>query len=196
MIEQSSRDLVEEMRWQLGKIRDREAANEELLGKLDEAKQQLAALEARVSSPDGRVTVAAGSGGIVRSVELAENAMNTNAKTLTATINATVQAAIAEATGKQLEIVRAQVADDVDPVRILGPQAKFASFGNTAITSDTGVAVQEQSRPAAEGDDDAFHDPLADDEPDRAPTWSAPAEDTSHSDDEDEFHQRLGLDHR
>jgi DNA-binding protein YbaB len=143
VIEQSSRDLVEEMRWQLGKIRDRQAANEELLGKLDEAKGELAALEAKVSSPDGRVTVVAGSGGIVRSVELAENAMNTNAKTLTATINATVKAAIAEATGKQLEIVRARVGD-VEPVQVLGPQAKFASFGVPA--SEEAVPSQDRSQ--------------------------------------------------
>jgi ribosome modulation factor len=37
--------------------------------------------------------------------------------------------------------------------------------------------------------------PLADDEPDQAPAWSSPGEDQA-GDDEDEFHQRLGLDHR
>ncbi|MCP2253689.1 hypothetical protein LY13_002443 [Prauserella aidingensis] len=49
------------------------------------AKEQLSALEARVSSPDGHVIVVAGSGGIVRSVELADSAMGTNARTLSAT---------------------------------------------------------------------------------------------------------------
>lgn len=132
MTNQSSQDLIAEMRWQLAKITDKQAENNELLGKLDAAKDQLAALEARVTSPDGAVTVTAGSGGIVRSVDLADSAMSSNAKSLSSTINATVRAAIARATDKQLEIVRAQVGTNLEPEAILGPQAKFASFGAPA----------------------------------------------------------------
>lgn len=132
MTEQSSRDLVQEMRWQVDRIRSKQAENAELLGKLEATKEQLSALEARVSSPDGHVTVVAGSGGIVRSVELTDSAMGSNASTLSATINATIESAIAAATSKQLDIVRTQVGQDVEPVSVLGPQAKFADFGERA----------------------------------------------------------------
>lgn len=128
MTTQSNQDLIEEMRWQVAKIRDKQAENNELLGELDAAKDQLAALAAKVTSPDGTVAVTAGAGGIVQSVELSDGATGANARTLSATINATLRAAIAEATSQQLDIVRAHVGAEVEPAAVLGPQAKFASF--------------------------------------------------------------------
>lgn len=129
---QSNHDLIEEMRWQLGKIRDKQAENETLLGKLDAAKDQLEALEVKVSSTEGAVTVTAGSGGIVRSITLTDSAMAMNARTLTSTINDTMRTAIARATERQLEIVRGHVGDTLEPTAILGPQAKLAAFGMPA----------------------------------------------------------------
>ncbi|MGC7102531.1 YbaB/EbfC family nucleoid-associated protein [Amycolatopsis lurida] len=132
MAYQSSTDLLEEMRWRLGQIRDRQARNEELRATLEQTGAQLSALEATATSPDGTVTVIAGSGGIVRSVHLSDSAMRANAAALSATITSTIEAAIGQATTKQLEIVQARLGDEVDPGQILGPQAKFASYGTPA----------------------------------------------------------------
>lgn len=126
---QSSKDLIEEMRWQVQKIKDKQAENDQLLGKLDSVKGQLAALEAKATSPDGVVTVVAGTGGLVRSVQLTDEAMRSNAGTLTATLNATIERAIADATRMQLEIVRSKVGGTLTAEQILGPQAKFAALG-------------------------------------------------------------------
>lgn len=125
----SNRELIEEMRWQVSKIRNKQAENAELLDKLDAVKDRLAALEASATSPDGMVTVVAGAGGIVRSVTLDDAAMRSSASSLSAAINDTIRDAIAMATRHQLEIVRADVGDSVDVQQILGPQAKFADYG-------------------------------------------------------------------
>ncbi|MGH3520718.1 MAG: YbaB/EbfC family nucleoid-associated protein [Haloechinothrix sp.] len=141
-------ELVEEMRWQLEKIRNKQAENAELLGKLDAAQTELAALEATATSPDRTVTVIAGSGGIVHSVELSDDAMSTNARTLAATITATIREAIAIATSKQLDIVRTRVDERVDPQQILGPQARLAGY-RTQTEQTAGPADEE---PMSESD--------------------------------------------
>ncbi|WP_166677741.1 YbaB/EbfC family nucleoid-associated protein [Amycolatopsis arida] len=125
----SNAELIEEMRWQVRKIRDRQAENDALLGKLDTMRSRLTALEVRVSSPDGTVTVVAGAGGIVRGVELADTAVRGTASALAATLNATIRQAVREATERQLELVRGSVGADVDPERVLGPRAKLTGYG-------------------------------------------------------------------
>jgi DNA-binding protein YbaB len=121
-------DLVAELSAQLERIRARRADNEVMLGRLADARSELAALAATAASPDGAVTVVAGPGGIVRSVTLAEHAMRRTAAALSEIIDATVRQAVAQATRQQLEIVRDRLGDHVDPQEILGPQAVFAEL--------------------------------------------------------------------
>jgi DNA-binding protein YbaB len=149
----SNKELLDDMRWQLQKIRDKQAENDEMLGKLDAAKSALSLLEATAASPDGTVTVTAGAGGIVRSVSLGDAAMASNAATLSAAINATIREAIAEATRKQLEIVHASVGEDIEPDHILGPQATFARYG-----SESDQDAGQGDRPVADApaDDDEY----------------------------------------
>lgn len=131
MTNPSNRELIEEMRWQVSKIRNKQAENAELLGKLDAVKDKLAALEASATSPDGMITVVAGAGGIVRSVTLDDAAMRSSAARLSAAINDTIRDAIAAATRQQLAIVHDDVGASVDAEQVLGPQAKFAGHGMT-----------------------------------------------------------------
>ncbi|MQA61855.1 MAG: DUF2694 domain-containing protein [Actinophytocola sp.] len=148
---QSSKDLIEGMRWQVQKIKNKQAENDELLGKLDRLRPQLSALEATATSPDGTVTVFAGAGGIVRSVQLTDAAMRSNASTLAAAINAAIEQAIGKATAMQLEIVRNGLGETIEPEAILGPQAKFAGFGRPA-------ELQASADDAESGYDDADYD--------------------------------------
>lgn len=143
MTNPTSKDLLDELRWQLAKIEDKQAENKELLGRLDTVKAELSALSVSATSPDGTVTVVAGSGGIVRSVDLADSALRSNSKTLSAAITETVRAAIAQATRKQWEIVRGEIGDGVEPEQVLGPQARFTAF-----------AGQSPARARVEVDDD------------------------------------------
>lgn len=123
MVNRSNAELIEDMRWQLDKIRDRQDANARLLTALDSVRDQLGALEVRVTSPDGTVTVVAGTGGIIRSVELAPHAVSGNSATLAAALNATIRQATGEAHRRQVELCRAAVGDDVDVTQLLGRQA-------------------------------------------------------------------------
>lgn len=124
-------ELIADLRARLVRIRDRKADNDMLLAKLGTARSELAELAATVSSPDGTVTVTAGPGGIVRSVCLSDNALRTTATALSHTIDATVRQAVAEATARQLDIIRTHVGDDIDPNDLLGPQAKFAELATS-----------------------------------------------------------------
>lgn len=134
MPQQSSKELIEDMRWQVQHIKNKQAEQVELFGKVDAARDRLSALAVRVTSPDGSVTVVAGSGGIVQSVELADDAVRNNSATLAAAINATIKQAIAEATDQQMQILRDTVGGAVDAEQVLGPQAKFAGYGQQAST--------------------------------------------------------------
>lgn len=155
MPQQSSRDLIDELRWQIQEIKNKQAEQVELFGKVEAAREKLQALTARASSPDGSVTVVAGSGGIVQSVQLADDATRTNAATLAAAINTTIQQAIADATRQQLEIVREAGGGAVTAEQILGPQAKLAEYGQrpAATTSPSPPARQDRFG----HDEDGFH---------------------------------------
>jgi DNA-binding protein YbaB len=128
-------ELVAELRVRLERIRDRQAEHEALLGSLTAAQAELAAITASATSPDGAVTVVAGPGGIVRSVQLAEHALHHTAAALSAVIDATVRQAVAQAAREQLAIVRDRVGDRVDPKEILGPQAMFAELAEPPVAT-------------------------------------------------------------
>jgi DNA-binding protein YbaB len=138
--------VIDELRAQLTVLRDRKAENDELLGKITTARAELDELAATTTSPDGTVTVVAGPGGIVRSVQFTDAALHTDAATLSATVTATVRDAVSRAGQQQLDIVRTRVGKNVDPAQILGPQAIFA----TSATDP----VQPAPAPAVDDDDD------------------------------------------
>ncbi|MFE0023070.1 YbaB/EbfC family nucleoid-associated protein [Amycolatopsis sp. NPDC059021] len=71
----SNPELVEEMRWQLRRITEQRAKNDQLL-------TELARTTSRVSSPDGSVTVATGPDGEVLEVKLTPEAMKQDADAL------------------------------------------------------------------------------------------------------------------
>lgn len=156
MTEPTSEQLIEQARTQVRQARNKQAEFDELLSTLDEAKTQLHSLRGTATSPDGTVTVTAGAGGIVQSVELSDNALsNTNAPSLASSINATIARATRQATEKQVDLVHRHVGENADIARILGPQTTFAPSSGTAPT--------ERSDPNySRGDDDTdpFHDPL------------------------------------
>lgn len=157
MAELNSDDLIAQARQQVEHIRNRQAENDELLGKLDSIKDRLGALEAKATSADGTVTVVAGSGGIVRSVQLTDDAMRATAAELTSSINTAVGRAIAEATRLQLEIVREVAGAGIETDRILGPQAKLASYAERE-DADAGAAAGSKG---SGQHDDASDDPMA-----------------------------------
>lgn len=156
---QDSVEFIEQARRQVAELRNKQAENDEMLRKLDNAQGQLNGLAATATSADGSVTVVAGSGGLVQSVELTESAMKTDAQTLSGRINATLRSAITQATQDQLEIVRTQVGVDVNPAEVLGPQVKFAAFAEQGATPS---ASEDSDRAHTTTDEDeAFDDVLA-----------------------------------
>lgn len=138
--------IIDELRAQLTVLRDRKAENDELLGKITAARADLDALAATATSPDTTVTVVAGPGGIVRSVQFTDSALNTDAATLSATVTATIRDAVSRATQRQLDIVHTRVGQHVDPAHILGPQTVFAG-----MSADRSPAPAEE---VEEADDD------------------------------------------
>src|SRR5699024_10621027 len=112
--------------------------------------------------------------------ELTDEAMNTDAKTLSSRINATVRSAIAQATRDQLKIVQTQVGEDIDPLELLGPQAKFAEFSET---------VEEAPLPPVtpEEEDDTFDDILSH----SSSTPSTPVEEEEPMSESDRFLRNL-----
>ncbi|OLT44196.1 hypothetical protein BJF85_20150 [Saccharomonospora sp. CUA-673] len=158
----TNRDLIERARHQAQQARDKQAEWGELLSSLEGAKHEFDALEVRATSPDGTVTVTVGAGGIVRSVELADNAVHGNARTLTASINATITQAITQATAKQAEVVERHVGqrpggDAIGSEQILGPLSKFTAAPARNTESGIPAPSHQRTAPAA----DPFTDPLA-----------------------------------
>ncbi|MQA08289.1 MAG: hypothetical protein GEU98_06995 [Pseudonocardiaceae bacterium] len=148
MAYQANPQLIEEMRWQLERISHRKAENERLINQLDAADSELGALTATASSPDRLVTVQAGPGGVIQDVSLTEDALRTDAGTLSRTITATIREATANAAKSQLEIVRQQVGGHVNASEVLGPHARLL---------DRHVAEPEQDT-AAQPPADAHHE--------------------------------------
>jgi DNA-binding protein YbaB len=79
MAEVSNPELIEEMRWQLRKIEERKADNARLLAE-----------SVTLTSPDGTVTVVT-AGGLVQEVRLSQDAMRSDAATLSARITAALR---------------------------------------------------------------------------------------------------------
>ncbi|MCR3720066.1 MULTISPECIES: YbaB/EbfC family nucleoid-associated protein [Prauserella salsuginis group] len=157
MTEPTSEQLIEQARAQVRQARNKQAEFDELLSTLDEARTQLHSLRATATSPDGTVTVTAGAGGIVQSVELSDNALsNTNASSLASSINATIAQAIRQATEKHVDLVHRHVGQDVGIARILGPQAAFAPSSGSAPAEPR----SDTHRGRRDDDTDPFHDPL------------------------------------
>lgn len=155
MTEPTSEQLIEQARAQVRQARNKQAEFDELLSTLDQAKTQISSLRATATSPDGTVTVTAGAGGIVQSVELSDDAVNINAPSLASSINATITQAIRKATAEQVDLVHRHVGEDADITRILGPQAAFAPSSRSAPTEPRAAARHDP------GDDaDPFRDPL------------------------------------
>jgi DNA-binding protein YbaB len=156
----SSRELIEQAERDVARLRAQQAENDRLISGIRGAQSELRELTAQAVSPDGTVTVVAGAGGIVQSVQLSDRAMSGNAKTLAASINAAVQDAISAASSKQLDVLRAHVGDAVPAEQLLGPQARFADGADSATSSPA-------PSPAAAYDDydedeeyDPFRSPL------------------------------------
>lgn len=157
MTEPTSEQLIEQARAQGRQARNKQAEFDELLSTLDEAHTQLHSLRVTATSPDDAVTVTAGAGGIVQSVELSDDAMNnTNAPSLASSINATIAQAIRQATEKQVDLVHRHVGENADVARILGPQAAFAPSTESAATEPSSDAHRERGH----DDTDPFYDPL------------------------------------
>lgn len=157
MTEPTSEQLIEQARAQVRQARTKQAEFDELLSTLNAARTEIHSLRATATSPDGTVTVTAGAGGIVQSVELSDDALNnTNAPSLASSINATIAQAIRQATEKQVDLVHSRVGHDVDITRILGPQTAFAPNSGSAPAEP-----RSDTRHGRHDDDtDPFHDPL------------------------------------
>lgn len=195
MTETNSQQLIEQARMQVRQARNKQAEFTELLAKLDNAKQEIAALQATATSPDGSVTVTAGAGGIVQSVDLSTNAMSNNAASLSSSINAAIAQAISQVTSQQTELVHRHVGQDVDETHVLGPQAVFATAG-TADTTTTASSAHTDHSTDHRHDVDVFTDPLARNtstEPHATPTAATNSSTPDGQDDDDPFGNPLNL---
>jgi DNA-binding protein YbaB len=145
------------MRQVLEKIERRKDDTEERMARYDEMGRQLQTLQATASSPDRSVTVTAGSGGGVQSVELRPEALRMGNQQLGRVITATIQQAAASAAKQQAAVVQEFTGDRLNVVgRVFKTQEQV--FGTAADAPEQSAPPnRSQRRPESDfGEDEGF----------------------------------------
>ncbi|MCO1581318.1 YbaB/EbfC family nucleoid-associated protein [Crossiella sp. SN42] len=111
------------------------------LAAYDGMREEIAAVEAVATSPDRGVTVTAGPGGAIRNIQFTEEALRRGPQALSATVMATVQAAVAEGARRQAETVQRYVGEDLNILdQVLETQAEVLGVPVEQLRSATSPA--------------------------------------------------------
>ena len=128
--------------------------------KVADMQEEVAALEAAVTSPDGTVTVLAGPSGSIKNIQLAADAYRVPPEALAATIMTTLQQAVAAATVEQAEVVDTAVGNAFGlntTERVLAAQAE--ALGTTPEAIQAQLPEPEPEPPAFDPEDVLRDDP-------------------------------------
>lgn len=146
-------EYLEQMRQVLDRMERRHGEAEQRMAGYEQMGHELESLEVSVVSPDRAVTVTAGAGGGVKSVELRQEAMRMTNQKLGRLITETIQRAAADAAKRQAAIVQELAGERLDVVGQVF-KAQEQVFGTPEGTERPDTRV-ERSRPArAQTDDD------------------------------------------
>jgi DNA-binding protein YbaB len=132
-VDEGHADLLQQMRSGLEQIEQANAAAEDRLARLDGLTDKLAEIRASVTSPDGSVTVVAGTGGGIRDVQFSSQATRLSPTRLSEVVMTTLRQAVAEAARKQAstvdEATGERITDRVLKTQesVLGPAASPAA---------------------------------------------------------------------
>ena len=98
---------------------------EEQQGDVGQLREQIAAVQASITSTDKAVTVIAGPGGSITDIRFTQDALRLSAIQLSSTVMSTVQQAVAAAARKQAEIVQEFVPEGDVLERVLRTQEEM-----------------------------------------------------------------------
>lgn len=105
---------MEQLRQRLETIQQDQLKAQERFAKLDTMKEEVAAIEASVTSRDRAVTVVAGPGAAVKAVSFTEEIKRMTPTQLSQTVTSTIQQAVADAARQQAAVVQNYIGDQVD----------------------------------------------------------------------------------
>lgn len=127
------------------------------LERVGQLQEELATLEASVTSPSGKVTVVAGPGGSIRKIHFAEDAVQQPASALAAETQATLQQAVAAAARKQARLVDEHMGGQLNAYdRVLQNQAE--AFGTTVEDLTATLEQPAKAPPKPPRNEDDFSD--------------------------------------
>lgn len=123
---------MELLRQQLARLEKSKQETDARLARIGEMQADVAAVEARVTSPDRVVTVVAGPGGSVKNIMFAEEARRLSPTQLAQATMATLRQAVAEVAQRQAAVMQEHLGDSLDLVnRVMRTQEAAAEFGGT-----------------------------------------------------------------
>ena len=149
---------MEQLRQRLETIQRNQQKAQQRFARLDSMKEEVAAIEASVTSRDRAVTVVAGPGAAIKDVRFTDEAKRLTPNQLSHTVTATIQQAVADAARQQATVIQGYLGDQVD---VLGRVLKIQEdvFGHE-------MRPEEQPAPQAQ----TYHDSRDQDE------WATSAE--------------------
>lgn len=107
-------EQMEQLRQRLETIQQDQRKAQERFAKLDTMKEEVAAIEASVTSRDRTVTVVAGPGAAIKAVSFTEEITRMTPTQLSQTVTSTIQQAVADAARQQAAVVQNYIGDQVD----------------------------------------------------------------------------------
>ncbi len=145
---------MEQLRQRLESIQGNQQKTQERFAKLDSMREEVAAIEASVTSKDRSVTVVAGPGGSVKSVQFTDDAKRLTPIQLSQAVMSTLQQAVAEAARQQAAVVQGYLGDDINIAeRVMKTQEDLLGHALHA----NGTTTQAESAPDAGGGRPARH---------------------------------------
>lgn len=149
-----SAELLEQMRQGLDRI---EQANEDAqrrMARYANLEEEMAGIQASVSSPDRSVTVVAGPGGGIQQVRFTDQATRLTATQLSEVVTATIQQAVAAAARQQAATVQDFAGDNIRIAdRVAKAQEALLGQSDTALAD---IHPPHRSIPGERDDDEGF----------------------------------------
>lgn len=146
---------LEQLRKQYAKFRASLTQVENPLEQVNRMKEELGGLAASVTSPSGKVTVVAGTGGSIRDIVLSEDAVQIPASALAAELKSTLAQAVATSARQQARIVDEHMGGQLNAYqRVLENQAE--AFGTTVEELKQSLADGKPKPARPPRDDDDF----------------------------------------
>ncbi|MHA6805842.1 YbaB/EbfC family nucleoid-associated protein [Salinifilum ghardaiensis] len=144
---------IEDLQRKLDRLREMGDQAEQRLADADRMREQISAIEAKVTSADKAVTVTAGPGGSVTNIEFTKDATKLSPIQLSSTVMGTLRQAVAQAAREQAGIVQEFAPEGDVAERVRRTQEEMLG-----VSIDPGEAERPRPAPDEDEDDDGFED--------------------------------------